>query len=229
VGYHRAGFDVVGVDIAPQKNYPFEFHQADAMTYPLDGFDVVHASPPCQAYSITRHTHSVQHPDLLDPIRERLKAWGGPYVIENVPGADMPGAIELCGAQNTAHDPDTGLTLRLRRHRLFESNVFLMGEPCSCDRVPVGGVYGGGSSDRNHALEVRRGGYTPASKVRAQLMGIDWMTQAELAQAIPPAYTEFIGGQIAGVSGFVSDHPRGMASDCGGAVTVSGCCKTPAT
>jgi DNA (cytosine-5)-methyltransferase 1 len=195
MGYHLAGFDVTGVDINPQPRYPFTFYQGEWDAYRFDRFDVIHASPPCQAYSITRHTHDVEHPDLLAPVRERLKEWGGPYVIENVPGAPMVNPITMCGAQRRAVDPATGLTLRLRRHRLFESNLPLMAEPCSCDSTPVGGVYGGGSSDRNHALEVRRGGYTPAGSVRAELMGIDWMTQDGLAQAIPPSYTQWIGEQ----------------------------------
>lgn len=196
MGYHRAGFDVVGVDIKPQPRYPFEFHNADALTYPLDGFDVVHASPPCQAYSVTRHTHSVEHPDLLAPVRSRLKSWGGLYVIENVPGAPMDHPITLCGAQHRAYDPSTELMLRLRRHRLFESNVALMSEPCSCDSTTVGGVYGGGNTSLEHARQVRKGGYNPPTEVMRELMGIDWMTYDQLCQAIPPAYTEFIGEQI---------------------------------
>jgi DNA (cytosine-5)-methyltransferase 1 len=197
-GYARAGFQVVGVDINPQPRYPFEFHQADALTYPLDGFDVIHASPPCQAYSITRHSHGKAHPDLLPAVHERLEASGLPWVIENVPGAPMPKSqtITICGAQHRAYDPRSGLTLRLRRHRLFASNVFLMAEPCTCDRTPVGGVYGGGNTDREHALKVRKGGYNPPLATMRALMGIDWMTYDTLTQAIPPAYTQFIGEQL---------------------------------
>jgi DNA (cytosine-5)-methyltransferase 1 len=199
VGYHRAGFDVVGVDINPQPRYPYEFHQGDAMTYPLDGFDVIHASPPCTAYSITRHSHKRQHPDLLPAVRERLEASGLPWVIENVPGAPMPGALVLCGSEFnlTAYDPASGRELMLRRHRLFESNVWLMGAGgCHCNGNDIGGVYGGGSTDRNHARDVRRGGYTPSNTVAKALMGIKWMTRDRLTQAIPPAYTQFIGEQL---------------------------------
>ncbi len=208
VGYHRAGFtDIVGVDTdtAALRRYPYTAVRMDAMTalaggIDLEGFDAIHASPPCQAYSITKHTHDREHPDLLGPVRDALTAWGDrtgrPWVIENVPGAPMPDAITMCGGAQRAHDPATGMTLRLRRHRLFASNVPLMAQPCACDRTPVGGVYGGGSSDRNHALQVRRGGYTPAAPVRRALMGIDWMTQDQLSQAIPPAYTEHIGWQL---------------------------------
>ena len=150
MGYHNAGFEVVGVDINNQRNYPFEFHKADAMTFSLDGFDVIHASPPCQAYSITKHTHGKQHPDLLVPTRERLQASGLPYVIENVIGAEMPGSIVLCGSSFglTATDVD-GTPLVLKRHRQFESNLLIEGFPCRCafyktKGYKVGGVYGGG-------------------------------------------------------------------------------------
>src|SRR5690606_39199430 len=97
VGYHRAGFDVVGVDLDPQPNYPFEFIRADAMLLLSDGrfmgqFDVVHASPPCQRYSVMskcRPELAGQYPDLVDPVRENLAALGLPYVIENVPGSPL--------------------------------------------------------------------------------------------------------------------------------------------
>jgi len=97
MGYHRAGFDVYGVDIAPQPNYPFEFYQGDAMTWPLDGFDAIHASPPCQAYSVAtlQHRATNTYPDLVAPIRSRLAATGLPYVIENVPGAPLLDAVQV--------------------------------------------------------------------------------------------------------------------------------------
>lgn len=200
MGYHRAGFDVVGVDIDPQPRYPFEFHQADAMTYPLEGFDVIHASPPCQAYSITKHTHSKAHPDLVAPTRERLQ--GRVYVMENVVGAPLLNPVTLCGASFglTAIDDD-GTPLVLRRHRLFESNMLLLAPPCECGNYKargfaIGGVYSGGSSDKHHAQHVRHGGYTPSKRVRAELMGMPWATLHGLSQAIPPAYTEFIGRQL---------------------------------
>jgi len=201
-GYHDAGFEVVGVDINNQRNYPYEFHKADAMTFPLDGFDFIHASPPCQAYSITKHTHGKEHPDLLAPTRQRLQESGLPYVIENVIGAPMPGSVILCGAYFglTATDTD-GSKLVLKRHRQFESNVQLKKYPCFCAAYKsagykVGGVYGGGSTDRHHAEHVRHGGYTPAKSVREELMGIDWMSMAALNQSIPPIYTKFIGIQL---------------------------------
>jgi DNA (cytosine-5)-methyltransferase 1 len=209
VGYARAGFDVTGVDMDARalRRYPYRAVRMDAMDaldggIRLDAFDAIHASPPCQAYSVTRHTHSVEHPDLLPAVLAILTAWGDrtgrPWVIENVPGAPMPAdrTITICGAQQRADDPRSGLALRLRRHRLFASNLFLMAEPCSCDRTAVGGVYGGGNTDREHAHKVRRGGYNPPTAVARRLMGIDWMTYDQLNQAIPPAYTQFIGEQL---------------------------------
>src|SRR5713226_9004155 len=123
-GYARAGFEVVGVDIRPQPRYPFAFHQADALTCSLDGFDAYHASPPCQLYSRThRLWKSSVHPDLVDPLRQRLRATGKPYMLENVPGAPLPGSIVLCG---------TMFGLGVLRHRLFESNVLLfLPGPCA--------------------------------------------------------------------------------------------------
>jgi DNA (cytosine-5)-methyltransferase 1 len=202
MGYHRAGFEVVGVDINPQPRYPFEFHQGDALEFLAahgHEFDVIHASPPCQAYSITKHSHNVEHVELIEPTRALLVASGKPYVMENVVGAPIVDALTLCGSMfGLVAEDDDGTPLRLQRHRLFESNVWLMAAgPCFHDpSMEVGGVYGGGSRDRNHAMEIRRGGYTPGKRVRADLMGMDWATLHGLSQAIPPAYTEFIGGQL---------------------------------
>lgn len=229
MGYHRAGFDVYGLDLFEdysQKRYPFHSHKGDAIlaaarllagesllfTRPTDDveyvlglkdFDAIAASPPCQAYSITKHSHHNEHPDLIRPVRFLLKATGLPYVIENVPGAPLDNPLTLCGTEFdlTANDDD-GRPLHLKRHRLFESNLMLFGNGgCRCAEFKrrgfgVGGVYGGGSVDRQHAKEVRRGGYTPGKEVREQLIGCDWMTLHGLSQSIPPAYTEFIGRQL---------------------------------
>lgn len=204
MGYHRAGFEVVGVDIEPQPNYPFEFHQADALEFLAEHgheFDAIHASPPCQLYSITKHAHTRKHPDLLIPTRDALRATGLPYVIENVEGAPLIDPLTLCGSEFglQAEDVD-GVRLALRRHRLFESNVWLTGPGgCIHDATQVAGSY---TASRHRTPEQRdnpgrRGGYTPALRVRADLLGVDWpMTEHELAQAIPPAYTEWIGSQI---------------------------------
>lgn len=205
VGYHRAGFDVVGVDIVKRPRYPFEFVQADAMTFPLDGYDAIHASPPCQHYSVTKHTHNKEHPDLLGPMLERLAAVRVPWVVENVPGAPVPNAYELCGASFGCEAVDVdGAPLVLRRHRLFASNVALLIPPCACAHyrragIRVGGVYGGGPENRriaNRNLGTFRGGYTPTKDVCAALIGVDHMTKYGLSQAIPPAYTEHIGHQL---------------------------------
>lgn len=210
VGYHRAGFEVVGVDIEPQLNYPFEFHQADALEFLAEHgheFDAIHASPPCQLYSITKHAHTRKHPDLLIPTRDAVRASGLPYVIENVEGAPLIDPLTLCGSEFglTALDVD-GVPLALRRHRLFESNAFLMGAGgCSHDPdVIVGGSYTGVyahfTKPAGRDDPARRGGYTPAVPVRANLLGIDWpMSEHELAQAIPPSYTEWIGAQLMAV------------------------------
>lgn len=192
VGYHRAGFDVVGVDLKHQKNYPFEFHQADAMRFLedvainnwWDGFEVVHASPPCQRYSaITRVQGTpTDHPDLVAPVRQLLQSLAVPYVIENVEGAPLLNAITLCGSM---------FGLGVRRHRQFEVNgADMLVIPCDHSRraVPVYGNAGGTSR--------RDGVRFPNTAERCEAMGIDWMTGAELSQAIPPAYTEFIGRRI---------------------------------
>ena len=219
-GYVAAGFDVVGVDLHNQSHFPgqepmlknrtphFTFKQADAFAFlespcfDLWGFSAIHASPPCQAYSITKHTHKVQHPDLLAQTRELLKSTGLPYVIENVVGAPMDNPVTLCGASFdlTAED-DNGEPLILKRHRQFEATFSLRPLPCKCkfykDHLyKIGGVSGGGSKDRAHAENVRHGGYTPSKAVQEKLMGIDWMTQKGLNQAIPPSYGYFIGKQL---------------------------------
>lgn len=197
VGYHRAGFDeIVGIDIDNQRHYPFEFHQRDVMTVLtayLREFDMIHASPPCQAYSVTRHSHKKAHPDLLPFVREMLVASGVPYVIENVVGAPMPDAFTLCGSSFglSAYDDKSEQTLWLKRHRLFEASFAVPAVDCQCRGKKIGGVYGGGPSNRNPSW--KRGGYTPPLPVQKELMGIDWMPGKPLKQAIPPAYTEHIG------------------------------------
>ena len=207
MGYHRAGFDVIGVDAVSQPNYPFEFHQADALTFPLDGFDAIHASPPCQHASTiakqqrVRRPDTYEHPDLVPQTRARLIATGVPYVIENVIGAQLVNAIVLCGSS---------FGLDLRRHRLFECSFPLLAQPCAhhwqtprfrsldsrlnrpelLSTIPV---YGTG---RHLATVVGVHGhhnYAGERELRERAMGVDWMSPYELTQAIPPAYTEHIG------------------------------------
>lgn len=197
MGYHLAGFDVVGVDLVPQPRYPFPFIQADAMTFPLVGYDAIHASPPCQGYSVANNIWSREHPKLIDATRARLNASGVPWVLENVGGAwrDMPAAIRLCG---------TMFGLRTYRHRLFESSHFLwMPGKCTHPRYLLPGylcIYG-------HQARGKQTGNTGNKYVRATVaearaaMGIGWMNRGELSQAIPPAYTEYIGRQLHAVVG----------------------------
>lgn len=199
MGYARAGFEVVGVDINPQPRYPFAFIQGDALEYVAahgHEFDAIHASPPCQAYTSLGAMHKDRkYPDLLAATRALLVGIGRPWVIENVPGAPMTG-ITLCGSMFGlgAHCRD-GAWHQLRRHRLFESSAFLLSPVCQHEGRPVG-VYGNGGGNEGRAYLPGINGYTGNAKERRETMGIDWMNRGELSQSIPPAYTEFIGGQL---------------------------------
>jgi len=192
-GYHLAGFEVVGVDIANVKRYPFEFIRRDAIEVLADKeflstFDAIHASPPCQTHSATKHLRNAQGKqsskiDLIPQTRAGLIASGLPYIIENVPGAPLHNPVVICGSS---------FGLKVRRHRLFESNVQLTGLPCDYKTQgrPVG-VYGSLRDDIPH------GGKTATSVEEArEAMGIDWMLWGDLVEAIPPAYTEHLGMQL---------------------------------
>lgn len=188
MGYHRAGFDVTGVDIAPQPRYPFAFVQGDALEYVAahgHEYDAIHASPPCQAHSHITPDRS-KHIDLIPETRAALESSGLPYVIENVMGAakSLRHPIMLCGAQ---------FGLKVYRHRLFESNVMLLMIPHTPhrDNTPRAGR---GISSKGFIVV---SGHFSGIDYCRMAMGIDWMTGKELAQAIPPAYTEFIGRQLA--------------------------------
>lgn len=193
VGYHRAGFDVVGIDIKPQPNYPYEFIQGDALEYvEAHGgeFDAIHASPPCQAYTRLRHRTGKEYVDMVAMTRRYLRAYGAPYVIENVPGAPLENPVTLCGSSfGLGADCADGVYRQLRRHRLFETSFPVMAPPCNHQGQPVGvyGTGGGGHMTR---------GYKGTPEEYREAMGIDWATRAEIAQAIPPAYTEHIGGYL---------------------------------
>jgi DNA (cytosine-5)-methyltransferase 1 len=205
MGYHRAGFDVVGVDIRPQPNYPFEFVQADALRF-LDWvvdtgegwrfdaageeieswkFDAIHASPPCQAFTMAQRIRKRNHPDLIEPTRELLEATGLPYVIENVPGAPLRDYVVLEGQMFDG--------LRTQRKRWFETNwpldVPFLRSPRPAPQAKMG------RKPKPHEWFQVVGNTSDANGARAA-MGIDWMNRDELAQAIPPAYTEFIGHQL---------------------------------
>jgi DNA (cytosine-5)-methyltransferase 1 len=181
-GYHRAGFDIVGIDNRPQPHYPYEFHQADALEYPLDGFDAIHASPPCQAYSILGNFALGDYPDLYNATRERLTATGRPWIIENVPGAPYRQGVTLCGSM---------FGLGVRRHRNFEASWLMLSPGCTHrDQGPTLTVCG-----HPGGVEALRRPAGTADQWRTA-MGIDWMTAREITQAIPPAYTEHIGAQL---------------------------------
>lgn len=212
-GFARAGFKrVVGIDNSQQamSRYPFECYRADwraGLAWAVaNGATHAHASAPCQTYSISKHTHSNEYPDLIPEVREALIETGLPYVIENVVGAPLDG-VTLCGTMfDLTTLDDDGEVLYLKRHRIFETNVRLTEPgPCRCHEYRargwrVGGVYGGGSQDKYYAQYVRRGGYTPRTALQQQLMGIDWMTNKQLHQAIPPAYAEWIGAQLLAIA-----------------------------
>ena len=201
MGYHRAGFEVVGVDHCPQPRYPFEFHRADALDFLSEHgaeFDVIHASPPCQAYTglrnvtLSRFGAVPEHPDLIAATRAALRATadGTVYIIENVQGSPLYTQIILCGAA-------LGLP-HLARHRHFESNLLLFAPPCAHWRNKYTiGVYGSRPDGRRVSYRRHKLCRVANSLEEAQQeMGIDWMTWDEITQAIPPAYTEYIGRQI---------------------------------
>jgi DNA (cytosine-5)-methyltransferase 1 len=191
MGYHQAGFEVEGIDIKHGKRYLFPYYKLDFNTLDVDmlrGYDFIHASPPCQTFSITKNLRNAQGKstskvDLLEPTRKLLQASGVPYIIENVPGAPLINPVQVCGSS---------FGLKVRRHRLFESNLPLVGSKCDhkSQGRPVG-IYGSMKD------EIPKGGKTADSIEQArEAMGIDWMIWGELVEAIPPAYTEFLGKQV---------------------------------
>ncbi len=204
VGYNKVGFKVIGVDIEPQPNYPFEFIQSDALTIDLSEFDVIHASPPCQKYSngsARWRKIGYEYFDLIGPIRVKLITSKKPYIIENVVGAPLINPIILCG---------TMFGLNIIRHRLFESNFSLItpahpkhlrpiirkskiDESKIVKRSSYCEIAGGGGDSNTYKFDDWK-----------KAMGIDWMTKKELIQAIPPSYTEYIGKQIYNYNGKIS-------------------------
>lgn len=192
MGYHLAGFEMTGVDIKPQPRYPFTFIQGDALEYVAahgHEYDAVFASPPCQGYSRMRHLPWLKdrvYPMLIEPTRNALNATGLPWVIENVEGSPL-GGVTLCGVM---------FGLKTYRHRLFESNILLFQPTHQKHLVRIG---------TGNAIN-SRGGVTPEGFVSAAnksnvaacriALGIDWMSRDGLTQAIPPAFTEYIGKQL---------------------------------
>ena len=196
MGYHLAGFDVVGVDIRPQYRYPFPMIQADALDYPLDGFDAIHASPPCQRYTAAAEIHdtSEDHPDLIPPMRARLAASGVPWVMENVERSPLNASLMLCGSM---------FGLGVKRHRLFESSVLMLAPSCGDHGLWYASVFGGRCVGRQRVTKAGPGKrsqtwdkFPDELGTASKAMGIDWMSLAELGEAIPPAYTEWIGAHL---------------------------------
>jgi hypothetical protein len=215
VGYHRAGFEVVGIDIMPQPNYPFEFYQADATALVQDRlhgcwhengqrsalpgrlnrclgkFDVIHASPPCQASSaLTKGTNKGRrYPDLIPATRELLKLTGLPYVIENVQGANVRRDLTLCGEM---------FGLGVIRHRYFEVEGFPVTQPAhKPHRGRVAGMRHGEWFTGPYFAVYGDGGGKGTVAQWQTAMGIDWTdVRKEIAEAIPPAYSHHVGAQL---------------------------------
>jgi DNA (cytosine-5)-methyltransferase 1 len=193
LGYHRAGFDVIGVDIEPQPHYPFEFHRADAMLLPLlrepwTRFSAIHASPVCYRWSKMRDCRpgmKDDQPNLITPLIGALKLTGVPWVVENVPGAPLDYA-QICG---------TGLGLKVQRHRWFEASFPIWGVPCAHGVNPWNPAYKHATGRTRRRVPVI-GEWRIPKHLQDEAMGIDWMTLTELQEAIPPAYTEYIGRQL---------------------------------
>lgn len=194
-GYRRAGFDIIGVDNKPQPRYPFrDFTISDALHYLEDSldwlrgggplrFDAIHASPPCQAHSKTQRIRKNDHPELIEPLRDLLEQTGLPYVIENVPGSPLRNPIELCGAM---------FGLRLYRHRWFETNWWLTAPLHAQHVAPQVKM---GRQPKPHEFIQPVGNFTDVDLARA-VMEMPWATREGLREAIPPAYTGWIGRQL---------------------------------
>lgn len=211
MGYHRAGFEVTGVDIEPRPRYPFRMIHGDVLDLSvpfLREFDAIHASPPCQAHTAMKSMHNAKaHADLIEPTRTMLVASGRPWIMENVVGAPLDAPIMLCGTMFGLGVEDA----ELRRHRLFEASFPILFVPqCQHGARDTIGVYGGHIRNRRRARTIGVYGEGVRDSRRKfdkgvpdftieqgrEAMGCDWMTTAELSQAIPPAYTEWLGREL---------------------------------
>lgn len=190
-GYADAGFEVVGIDIEPQPRYPFEFVQADAVAYIRahgHEFDAIHTSPPCQRHTRAQKIMKREHPDLIEPTRQALIETGKPYVIENVPGAPLRNPLELCGAQfglsTYRHrwfefgGPGIPHLIRVPHHPKHTTRTAKMGRPAAPDEFM-------------HIV----GNFSGVERAR-DIMGMPWANRDGLREAIPPAYTDFIGRHV---------------------------------
>lgn len=208
-GYELAGFDVIGIDIEPQPNYPFKFHQSDAVEFLRNAvlapkmferlhIDAIHASPPCQRYSAAAEIHdsSDQHPDLIPVVRDLLQRTGLPWVMENVERAPLNTTLVLCGSM---------FGLGVRRHRQFESNVLMLAPQCGSHDDWYASVFGGRCLGRQRVTGAKAGSgertqtwdkFDDELVTAREAMGIDWMNLKELSEAIPPDYTEWIGRRL---------------------------------
>lgn len=184
MGYHRAGFEVEGVDIKPQSHYPFKFYLADALEFPLEGYDAYHASPPCQLWATGYNPYREKYPDYIDAIRQKLIRTNKHFVIENVLKSPLRRDLVICGCQVDLN--------HIRRQRVFEMSF-------NCPQLK--------GHDHRHLSITVTGTGTPTGTWRAwgralklsefkKAMGIDWMARKELSEAIPPAYTEYIGKEL---------------------------------
>jgi DNA (cytosine-5)-methyltransferase 1 len=205
MGYARAGFEIVGVDKNPMPRYPFRFIQADALEFlewllghpsnVFGTFAAVHASPPCQRWSALTHCRpglADKYPALIEPTRELLKPLGLPYVIENVPGSPLIDPVTLCATQFEGHATEwKGVVYELQRHRGFEANWFLPGLGTCKHTHKTFPVYGHG-----HPGNMPWFTGAPVSRMAREVMGADWMTREELAEALPPDYTHYVGAYL---------------------------------
>lgn len=212
LGYARAGFKVTGVDIAEQPSFLYEFVQRDVLNLDLEylrGFDLIHASPPCQAHTALKHAPNAKvHLDLIPATRLMLRRSGVPYVIENVVGAPLQDAVVLCGSMFRLGAWDRGIWFKLLRHRLFEAS-WPIDVPHTCDHNgPVVGVYGGHARTRSAVYggrDTKEPWERPQLDIARDAMGIPHLNLKELSQAIPPAYTQHIA------TSFMIWHARAAA------------------
>jgi DNA (cytosine-5)-methyltransferase 1 len=190
MGISRAGFDVEGWDVKTGLNYPFKRHIGNALDADLNAFDFVWASPPCQAHTTLKHVTGKEYECFIARTREKLKAWGGLYIIENVMGAPLENPVMLCGSS---------FGLRVRRHRLFESNIKLTVPTCNHAAQPEPiDVSGTGAAQVNDRKKKTGGKCRKPKNLEEarEIMGMPWATRKEIAQAIPPAYAEYLALQI---------------------------------